>query len=57
MYDHDVVPRVGQRTSLPEDPAVVDNCFVKQNGYLAPQLRAFPYVLPLACVDSAYSSA
>jgi hypothetical protein len=29
MYDHDVVPRVGQRTSLPEDPTIVDNSFVK----------------------------
>ena len=29
MYDHDIVARVGQRTSLPKDPAIVDNSFVK----------------------------
>ena len=33
MDDHDVVACVGQRASLPEDPAIVDNSFVKQNGY------------------------
>jgi hypothetical protein len=29
MYDHDVVPCVGQCSGLPEDPAIVDNSFVK----------------------------
>jgi hypothetical protein len=29
MYDHDVVPRVSERSGLPEDPAIVDNSFVK----------------------------
>jgi hypothetical protein len=33
MYDHDVVARVGERARLPEDPSVVDNCFVQKNGY------------------------
>jgi hypothetical protein len=33
MYDHDVVSCVGEGSGLPEDPSVMDNRFVEENGY------------------------
>ena len=49
MYDDDVVPRVSQGSGLAEDPSVMDNCLVKQDGYLhrnsAPSLM-FSHCMP-----------
>jgi hypothetical protein len=42
MDDHDVMSSVGQGAGLTEDPPVMDNCFVEQDGYLHRNSRPSP---------------